>query len=92
MALEAFILIDVTGNLTKSAFKTITRMSGIKAVYTVTGAHDIIAHVQAEDIYSLSDLILSKIRSIDGVTKTMTSIVLTLAGPPALGMESKEKL
>ena len=91
MAIEAFVLIDVTGNLTKSTFKTITRMSGIKAVYTVTGAHDIIAHVEAEDIVSLSDLILSKIRSIDGVTKTMTSIVLTLGGPPAPGTAPKEK-
>jgi DNA-binding Lrp family transcriptional regulator len=78
MAIQAFVLIDVTGNHTKVAFKTIARMDGVKAVYTVTGAHDIIAHVEAEDIQSLSELVLSKIRSIDGVIKTMTSVVLSL--------------
>ena len=77
MAISAFILIDVTGNHTKVAYKTISRMEGVKAVYTVTGAHDIIAHVEAEDIKKLSDLLLTKIRSIDGVIKTMTSIVLS---------------
>ena len=78
MAVTAFVLIDVTGNHTKVAFKTIARMDGVKAVYTVTGAHDIIAKVEAEDIENLSGLVLSKIRSIDGVIKTMTSIVLSV--------------
>ena len=78
MGISAFVLIDVTGNHTRVAFKTISRMPGVKAVYTVTGAHDIIAHVEADDIQNLSDLILSKIRSIDGVIKTMTSIVLNV--------------
>src|SRR2546430_5534893 len=34
MALSAFILIDVAGDHTKSAYKTIQRISGVKAVYT----------------------------------------------------------
>lgn len=82
---SAFILIDVTGDHTKSAFKTITRMAGVKAVYAVTGSHDLIVHVEAGDISGLSELILSKIRSIDGVTKTLTSIVLNISpgGVPA---------
>ena len=78
MAILAFVLVDVTGDHTKSAYKTITRMSGVKSVYAVTGAHDIIILVEADSIETLGDLILSKIRSIDGVTKTMTSIVLNI--------------
>jgi DNA-binding Lrp family transcriptional regulator len=76
MSVAAFVLIDVAGDHTKSAFKTITRMEGVKSVYAVTGAHDLIVHVETDTIQNLSELILSKIRSIDGVTKTMTSIVL----------------
>ena len=74
MAIEAFVLINVTGDHTKSVYKTITRMSGVKAIYAVTGVYDIIAHVESEDINTLSDLIVSKIRAIDGVTRTMTCI------------------
>ncbi|MEK6684488.1 MAG: Lrp/AsnC ligand binding domain-containing protein [Nitrospirota bacterium] len=78
MATLAFVLVDVTGDHTKSAYKTITRMAGVKSVYAVTGAHDLIILVETESIETLGDLILSKIRSIDGVTKTMTNIVLNI--------------
>ena len=78
MAISAFVLVDVTGDHTKSAYKTITRMEGVKSAYAVTGAHDLIILVETENIQTLGDLILSKIRSIDGVTKTMTSIVLNI--------------
>ncbi len=73
---EAFILINVTGDHTRTASKTITRLSGVKAVYVVTGVYDLIVHVEAENIQVLSDLILSRIREIDGVTQTMTCIAL----------------
>ena len=37
MAISAFVLIDVTGNHTKSAYKTLTRIQGVKSLYAVTG-------------------------------------------------------
>lgn len=78
MAVTAFILIDVVGDHTKSAFKTIQRLSGVKAVYMVSGGHDLIVQIEAENLEALSDLLLSKIRSVDGVTKTMTCLVLNV--------------
>jgi DNA-binding Lrp family transcriptional regulator len=77
MAVSAFVLVDVAGDHTKSAYKTITRLEGVKAVYTVSGPHDIIAHIEGESLEQLSDLILSRIRSVDGVRKTTTAIVLS---------------
>jgi hypothetical protein len=32
MAISAFVLIDTTGNHTKSAYKTLTRIEGVKAL------------------------------------------------------------
>jgi DNA-binding Lrp family transcriptional regulator len=78
MAVSAFVLVDVTGDHTKSAYKTITRLEGVKAVYTVSGPHDIIVQIEADSLERLSDLILSRIRSVDGVTKTTTAVVLNL--------------
>lgn len=78
MPLSAFVFVDVAGDHTKSAYKTITRMSGVKSVYAVTGNQDLIILVETDSIETLGDLILSKIRSIDGVTKTTTSIVLKI--------------
>jgi DNA-binding Lrp family transcriptional regulator len=77
MAVSAFVLVDVTGDHTKSTYKTITRLEGVKAVYTVSGPHDIIVQIEADSLERLSDLILSRIRSVDGVTKTTTAIVMS---------------
>ena len=78
MALTAFILIDVAGDHTKSAYKTIQRIAGVKATYTVSGGYDLIVQVEAESLEALSDLLLSKIRAVDGVTKTTTCMVLNV--------------
>lgn len=76
MTVQAFVLIDVTGDHTKSAMKTITRLAGVHTVYTVSGPHDLIVHIEADTLEDLSDLVLSRIRAVDGVTKTSTAIVL----------------
>ena len=78
MAISAFALIDVTGNHTKSAYKTLTRIQGIKSVYAVTGPHDLIVQIEAETIEELNELVLSRIRAVDGVLKTSTALVLNL--------------
>lgn len=76
MAVTAFVLIDVAGDHTRSAHKTITRLEGVKAVYTVSGPYDLIVQIEAPTFEQLSEIIISRIRAVDGVTKTNTSIVL----------------
>ncbi len=78
MAISAFILIEVAGDHTKSAYKTVQRISGVKAAYTVSGNYDLIVQVEAENMETLSSLLLSNIRSVDGVTKTNTCFVLNI--------------
>lgn len=78
MAISAFILIDVTGNHTKSAYKTLTRIQGVKSLHAVTGPFDLIAEVEADTIEELNDIVLSRIRSVDGITKTSTALVLKM--------------
>ena len=78
MAISAFVLIDTTGNHTKSAYKTLTRIEGVKAVYPVTGPYDLIAQVEAETLEELNDLVMARIRGVDGITKTNTAIVLKI--------------
>ncbi len=78
MAISAFVLIDTTGNHTKSAYKTLTRIEGIKAVFPVTGPYDLIAQVEAETLEELNDLVMVRIRGVDGITKTNTAIVLNI--------------
>ena len=76
MAQGAFVFINVSGDHTRSVHTTIKRFAGVKAVYTVTGAYDIIVQVETDSFQSLGELILSKIRAIDGVTQTVTCLIL----------------
>lgn len=78
MAISAFVMIDVAGDHTKSAFKTITRIPGVKAVDAVTGPYDLVVQIEADTLELLNELVLSRIRGVDGVTKTTTAIVLNL--------------
>jgi len=68
----------VAGDHTKSAYKTVQRITGVKAAYTVSGNYDLIVQIETENMETLSDLLLSKIRAVDGVTKTNTFIVLNV--------------
>ena len=78
MALSAFILVEVAGDHSKSAYKTIQRIAGVKAAYAVSGNYDLIVQVEADSIEVLSDLLMSKIRAVDGVIKTNTCLVLNV--------------
>ncbi|NKB81754.1 MAG: hypothetical protein GKS05_07700 [Nitrospirales bacterium] len=78
MAVSAFILVDVTGDHTKIASKTITRIEGVKKVYPITGPHDLIIHIETDTFEEINELVLSKIRSVDGIMKTSTAIVINL--------------
>ena len=76
MAFETFIFVNVAGDHTKSAYKTMTRIEGVKEVFMVTGVYDIIVHVVARDMAHLGESILPNLRAIDGITRTMTCLVL----------------
>ena len=78
MALSAFILVEVAGDHSKSAYKTIQRITGVKAAYAVSGNYDLIVQVETDNMEALSDLLMSKIRAVDGVTKTNTCLVLNV--------------
>jgi DNA-binding Lrp family transcriptional regulator len=49
-----------------------------KRTRAVRGNYDLIVQVEAENMEALSDLLLSKIRAVDGVIKTNTCIVLNV--------------
>ncbi len=77
MSQGAFIFINVSGDHTRSVHTTLLRMDGVKAVYTVTGAYDLIVQAEADSVRGLGELILARIRSIDGVTQTITCLILS---------------
>ena len=55
---------------------TLRTIEGVKRADLTTGEQDIIALMEASDYQALLDLILGTVRSIEGVDRTVTNLVL----------------
>ncbi len=76
MAISAFVFIDVESKKTAEVFSVISVFSGVKSVYAISGPYDIIALIEGDDFFEISQIVVGGIRSLDGVVKTMTCFVL----------------
>ena len=71
----AYILIKIAPGKSRVITERIGKVDGVKTAHPVTGMFDIIAFLEASDIYHLTDTVRSKIQTIDGVLRTHTAIV-----------------
>ena len=76
MPTNAYVLIEAASDKAKTALKAILKIPGVKMANAVTGPYDIIAFVEASDVDALGRVVLSKIRTISGVTKTLTCVAI----------------
>ena len=79
MAVYAYLLLEVAGNREREVLEKMKATPGVNVANLVTGIYDIIAVIDGTDIYSLGELVTTKIRSIDGVSKTTMAVVVPTA-------------
>jgi DNA-binding Lrp family transcriptional regulator len=60
----------------KQVREALKRLPGVRRADLTTGEQDIIALLEAEDYPGLLESILSEIRTISGVERTVTNLVL----------------
>jgi DNA-binding Lrp family transcriptional regulator len=73
---EAIVLIQAEVGESAAAGESISRLKGVTSVDVVTGPYDIIARVEAESLDELAGLVISKIQSVRGVSRTLTCPVI----------------
>jgi DNA-binding Lrp family transcriptional regulator len=76
MPVSAYVLIRTEADKTKGAFESLAKLKGVKTAHTVTGPFDIILLVEAKTLHELGDVILSKIRGVEGISRTMTCVTV----------------
>ncbi len=81
--LKSFVLIGVDyqglknkGEKQNDLAKEISNLQGVEEVSIVTGGTDIIIKIHVENIANLNELVLNKLREIEGVQNTKISLVL----------------
>ncbi|MDH4088187.1 MAG: Lrp/AsnC ligand binding domain-containing protein [Nitrospira sp.] len=75
MATRAYILIKVKAGKTKDVVATLKRMPGVEQAHSCFGRPDIFLFISVQDERALSDVVITKIHSVDGVEETDTHIV-----------------
>ncbi|MHA1409026.1 MAG: Lrp/AsnC family transcriptional regulator [Candidatus Odinarchaeia archaeon] len=70
-----FMLIEVESGKIHDVLKKLKTIEGVEERYSITGPYDLIAKVSAKDMETIKN-ILQQIQEIEGVIKTLSSIVL----------------
>ena len=78
MSDRAYILIDVLPGRTSDVVKALSNITQIKTIDPCWGKPDIIVVVEVQNQDALTQLVLSRIHEIDGVSKTDTHLVYRL--------------
>lgn len=72
----AFVLIKTRPRSSEQVLKETKSIPEVTESYMVTGIYDIITKVNVEDLKKLGEVVAEKLHSLDGVSSTITCIVV----------------
>jgi 2-isopropylmalate synthase len=73
---EVLVFIVVEPGKLDSVGKALRKVAGVREVLSVTGEYDIIVGIEARDVESALRIVKDSILPIEGIRKTVTSIVV----------------
>lgn len=73
---KAYVLIQTAVNAAHVA-GDIRKIEGVESADDVSGPYDVIVRASAADMDSLGQLVVSKIQTVDGITRTLTCPIVT---------------
>lgn len=76
MTARAYVLIETQVGKTKQVVEAIRKLPGVTSVEAITGPYDAVAVLQAETLNDIGELIVSKVHTAVGISRTVTCIVL----------------
>jgi DNA-binding Lrp family transcriptional regulator len=74
MTVTAYILLNVEMSTQHDVFDTIKTMYEAREVYMIFGAFDIIIKAEFQDNDKLSNFVVDKLKSLEGVLETQTNV------------------
>ena len=67
-----FVLIKIAPGKEKRVYDRIANIKEVEELYPLFGEYDLIAKIVVKDFEELSDIVVNKIRTIEGVLETKT--------------------
>ncbi|MEA2508719.1 MAG: hypothetical protein QOG21_801 [Actinomycetota bacterium] len=74
---EAYILVQASVNSSAVA-REIRQIEGVERAEDLSGPYDVIVKVSAPDMDSLGKMVVAKIQSVEGITRTLTCPIVQL--------------
>jgi DNA-binding Lrp family transcriptional regulator len=74
--LSAYVLIQTEVGKVAHVAYALSDLDGVQSAEDITGPYDVIARVQASGLDQLGRLVASRIQVVDGVTRTLTCMVI----------------
>jgi DNA-binding Lrp family transcriptional regulator len=75
---QAYILIQTEVGKAAQVAKEVAAIKGVTSAEDVTGPYDVIVRAEANNVDDLGKLVVAKIQSVDGITRTLTCPVVHL--------------
>jgi DNA-binding Lrp family transcriptional regulator len=75
--LSAYVLIETEVGKVAHVAQALTKLDGVELAEDLAGPYDVIARLQAPSLDELGRLVVSHVQVQDGVTRTVTCLVLS---------------
>ena len=75
---NAYILIQTEVGKAASVANAVRDIAGVTEAEDVTGPYDVIVRAEATDVDDLGKLVVARIQSVEGITRTLTCPVVHL--------------
>jgi DNA-binding Lrp family transcriptional regulator len=76
MAIGAYLLINTDTGKELLVINGLKKIRGVKHAHVVTGLHDVICYVEGKNLSELKNTIISKVRSVKGIQRTVTCLAV----------------
>ncbi len=76
MVVQAYILIQTDVGKASQVAQAIAAVKGVTLSEDVTGPYDVIVRAEARNVDELGKLVVAKLQSIEGITRTLTCPVV----------------
>ena len=75
---QAYILIQTEVGKAASVAKAIQDIKGVTSAEDVTGPYDVIVRAEASTVDELGKMVVARVQSVEGITRTLTCPVVHL--------------
>jgi len=78
MPVSAYILIQTEVGKAAQVAEEVGAIDGVVSAEDVTGPYDVIVRAEADSVDELGRLVVARVQSVDGITRTLTCPVVNI--------------